>query len=123
VCACCNDPGICLWGTFCHSYLQASALAEAGEGSLILNFLISAFEYNGGIICLSLRVDSLNVRLGGEPNFTKRVCCHCCCARCAACQLARAVKKMRKLGLKPAGLADGVLSVHSGAPSRVGMER
>jgi len=115
VCACCNDWQICCLGTFCHSYLQARALRDANQGSMVMNFLFSVCEFSGGVFCLAQRVDSLNTSWGGQPGFVRRVFCHLCCARCAACQLARAVKKAKELGLLSSG-NQLALSTHSGAP-------
>ena len=98
-------------------------MTEAGQGSCQMNFILGVFDYNGGVICLAFRIDTINVNWGGKEACSRQVCHHCFCARCAACQFARAVKKAKELGLDKRTTSLAVSHSGGGAPANSAMER
>ena len=90
----CDD--ICVYGCFCPCLVMASALHEGGSSCpwplLVLLNVLPCYVPCG----VTVQIDSLDTRIGGEPDFTLVCCETCCCYHFKSCQVARAVKDAKK---------------------------
>merc|ERR1711934_149520 len=121
VTACCDDIGICCYGSCCPCAQFGANQEYVGDNCFLCCCAFTILADLGCEPCLhASQRDKLEVHLGGQPKgLCGQLCCDtCCCSWCAICQEARAIKGHRSQPppqmVQPAQQQPMVVSVNVG---------